>query len=834
MKKIQLIIFVLFIQLFSYAQINDTSIQLTPNEINWLRAHKDSIRYAPNPFWPPLDFIDEEGNHQGVVSDYIKIFKDKLNVNFKNVNFKNWFELKTGLKNKEVDFVGAIQKTNSRENYLLFSDVYLTAPLFIIVRGNSTKNYTHNDINKMKLAVVKGYSSIEFIKKEYPNATIVECEDDLSAILKTSLGATDGTVSDLLAASFVVEKYGVTNLEIAEQLDYYWNIRFACRKEFPELISILNKTLKSIRTTDRQKIYEKWVNNRVLYKPTFYEKNSKLILFILTISIFSFFMVVIINFILKRKVKQKTYELINELAEKNKSKAELEVSEKKFRNLFEHSPIGKCITYLDGKVNVNQSFLNILGYTNDEFVNKNWRDFTHPDDYSLSEEMINSLLDGKHEKVFFEKRYIHKNGNVIWTQISSYLQRDKNNNPEIFITAINDITAQKNIEKELILAKEKAEESDRLKSAFLANMSHEIRTPMNGIIGFSNLLQSSDLSSEEMATYIDIINKSGQRLLDTINDIIDISKIDSQLMLVFIEEINATELIIDLYDFFNIQCKEKGIKLILNDFILNNPLSLKTDKTKFNSILTNLTKNAIKFTEKGKIEIGYSIKNNFFEFYIKDTGSGIPEDRQDAIFNRFVQADIEDTRAMQGSGLGLSIAKAYVEMLDGEIRLESKENVGSTFYFTIPIINGNVKEIEPKKNKQKVVPAELKNIEKLKILIAEDDITSSIHLKTLFENKNYEIFCSYTGKETIAELKKNPDIDIILMDLKMPELDGLETTKLIREFNKKVFIIAQTAYALSGDKLKAKEAGCNEYITKPIDTTNLFAIINLYIKSKKV
>jgi len=233
-------------------------------------------------------------------------------------------------------------------------------------------------------------------------------------------------------------------------------------------------------------------------------------------------------------------------------------------------------------------------------------------------------------------------------------------------------------------AKELAEKSDQLKSAFLANMSHEIRTPMNGILGFSSLLKEPNLSGEKQQEYITVIEKSGIRMLNLINDIIDISKIESGLMLVNRKEVNISDQVNNLYDFFNPEAESKGLKLIINNKLSAQEAVIFTDPEKVESILTNLIKNAIKFTNVGSIELGCERKGEELEFFVKDTGIGIPKDRQDAIFERFIQADIEDKMAWQGAGLGLSISKAYIEMLGGKIWLESIEDKETTFYFTLP------------------------------------------------------------------------------------------------------------------------------------------------------
>ena len=387
----------------------------------------------------------------------------------------------------------------------------------------------------------------------------------------------------------------------------------------------------------------------------------------------------------------------------------------------------------------------------------------------------------------------------------------------------------KKITEELEKQKFKAEESDRMKSAFLANMSHEIRTPMNGIIGFTELLKSHDYAADEQKNFIEIIQQSGDRMLTTINNIIDISKIDSGLESIQIRETNIGKIIDELFMFFEPQAKRKGIELILEQKVINSNRTFYSDNYKLNSILTNLIKNAIKFTLNGYVRIGYTITDNIFSFYVSDTGIGIEKDKQKLIFNHFVQADSTISTRFEGSGLGLSICYEYVKMLNGEIGLESEINRGSTFTISIPN-HVQTESVNPKpetgvKKKKPVIPAGLK------IIVAEDDKTSFYYLKYILEELSAEIFHATTGFQAIELLEKNPDTDLILMDSKMPELDGMEAVKRIRKFNQKIFIIAQTAYVHDDFKAKTIDAGCNVFIEKPVSKSKLLDLISTGINN---
>ena len=303
------------------------------------------------------------------------------------------------------------------------------------------------------------------------------------------------------------------------------------------------------------------------------------------------------------------------------------------------------------------------------------------------------------------------------------------NGQKAMLEAFMDISERKQYEQDIIIAKEHAEENDHLKSAFLANMSHEIRTPMNGILGFAGLLKEPNLNGEEQQKYIHIIEKSGARMLNIINDIIDISKIEAGLMEVDIKASNVNEQIEYIYTFFKPEVEDKGMQLFFKNSLAAKDALIETDREKIYAILTNLVKNAIKYSNEGSIEFGYTLvetlhatslpNHSFLQFFVKDTGIGIAKDRQDAIFERFIQADVNDSHTLQGAGLGLSITKAYVELLGGKIWVDSEPGKGSTFYFTIPYNTKN--QAQP--NIANVVSQEDESVQmrNLKILIAEDD-----------------------------------------------------------------------------------------------------------------
>lgn len=285
---------------------------------------------------------------------------------------------------------------------------------------------------------------------------------------------------------------------------------------------------------------------------------------------------------------------------------------------------------------------------------------------------------------------------------------------------------------------------------------------------------------------------------------------------------DVNEIIREVFAFFKPEAEAKAMKLSLKTHLSAQESTIRTDGEKIFAVLANLVKNAIKYTEKGEIELGLVRNGAFLEFYVKDTGIGIPGDRQEAIFNRFVQADIEDRMAREGAGLGLAISKAYVEMLGGEIWVESKEGVGSTFRFTVPCISEAASENTQRQTAQ---PDTKAKIRRLKTLIVDDDEMSALFLEEVIKAHSVEVLKASTGFEAVRICSENPDLDLILMDIRMPDMDGYEATKKIREFNKEVVIISQTAHGLVGDRQKSMDAGCDDYISKPIDRDQLLAMM---------
>ncbi len=528
-----------------------------------------------------------------------------------------------------------------------------------------------------------------------------------------------------------------------------------------------------------------------------------------------------------------TIGVVRDITERKLAEKAIKDSQIKYQELFEANTDGITIFKFNNSekrvveiIDLNENSAKMLGYTIEQMLLINPVELEKDVTSAKIEKREKDLL----EKGFsnFETILFHKDGHEINVEIKVIII---NYNEQIaLMNIVRDITERKKTEYELIKAKEKAEESDRLKSAFLANMSHEIRTPMNGILGFAELLKEPMLTGIEQQKYINIIQKSGERMLNLINDIMNISKIEAKITQVFVSDTDINEQTEFIYNFFKPEAEEKGIKLFFKNTLSAKKAIIRTDKEKLYAILENLVKNSIKFTNQGVIEIGYKLiksDNTELEFYVKDTGIGISEEKKQIIFDRFRQGSESLSRNYEGAGLGLSIAKAFVEILGGKLWVESESGTGSTFYFTIPYNNETKIEVETEQFLAKDITIQpLKR--NLKILVVEDDEISELYIKKIIKAAGNEVYCARTGMEALNLCRSNSEIDLILMDIKMPDMNGYETTRQIRQFNKNVKIIAQTAFALVGDKEKAMDAGCNYYITKPINKKELMGLITNY------
>ena len=389
------------------------------------------------------------------------------------------------------------------------------------------------------------------------------------------------------------------------------------------------------------------------------------------------------------------------------------------------------------------------------------------------------------------------------------------------ITSV-DIDHQKKIEEELRVAKDKAEHLDRLKSAFLANMSHEIRTPLNAIVGFSRLMTIAD-NAEDEKLYSDIINQNSEILLQLINDILDLAKIEAGTLEYIRYPMDLGELCRNVYEMHKDRV-QTGVVLILDN--KDTSLIINEDQNRIMQVVTNLITNAIKFTFKGEIRFGFEVRKEYIDFYVKDTGMGISEEKIKMIFERFVKLNT----FVQGTGLGLAICRVIVEKLGGEITAESKLNEGSTFRFTIPYKAGKKC---PESGRGTKCPESgstglRKVLQRRTVLVAEDVDSNFLLLKTLL-GKRCNLLWAKDGEDAVNQFKEHQP-DLILMDIKMPHMDGLEATRLIRSYSKEVPIVALTAFAFESDKDRAIEAGCDDFLTKPVSQNALEKVLDKYVK----
>ena len=515
--------------------------------------------------------------------------------------------------------------------------------------------------------------------------------------------------------------------------------------------------------------------------------------------------------------------------EKNAALLRLQESEENYRILADSSPYG-IIVHSEGILKYyNKKAISLFSADDSvDYYGFEILSFIHPDYHTIINERARNLYSGVSYPDFLEIILLNQKGEPITVEIAS-ASIVYNGHPSAQ-TIFRDISERKRIETEMIEAKEKAEESDRLKTTFLENMSHEIRTPLNGIIGFSTLLKYKTLENPERLKYLEIIEQSGKHLLNIINDLIEISRIEAGHIELRIEQLNLNSLLADLYIFFSksARMKELPVEIFMHLAMHENNSYVFADSSRLKQVLINLLNNALKFTAKGRIDFGYDKPDKeYIRFFVKDTGIGIPEKSKEVVFERFRQADETTMKEFGGTGLGLTISRGLIEKMEGSIWFDSVYGEGTNFYFILPLKLFTIDD----KGEEITTDISFEGLwNDKKLIIAEDEQSNYVLLKHMLKHTGIYIDRATNGQEVLDLLGDDGrGYDLILMDIKMPEMDGLQAIREIRNRNFNIPVLAQTAYAMTDDRQKCMSAGFDEYITKPIKTNELLRKINLML-----
>jgi len=811
--------------------------------------------------YPPYDYLDENGQPTGFNTELTKAIAEEMGLNVE-IQLQSWAKARKDLKEGNVDVIQGMYYSFDREEEFDLTQGYTQVRHVIVGREKNKLPQNMKELEEYSIIVQKGDIMHDLALKHGYDDQITAVETQNIALKRVSQGRQDIALVAQLQAHYWIDQYGWENLQMSEQSLLSPEYCYAVAEGNQELLGLFSEGLSILKATgEYHEIYNKWLGG--------YEEPSYTWKDVLTYSLWFIIPAILIilgvlawSRTLKNTVKKRTNELNKEIEERKKVEHALRQSEEKHKILYEAS--ADAITYIKGNkyIDCNQAVVHMLGCNSkEEIINRMPSDFApekQPDgkySYEKQAEMIQEAMKkGTHRFEWWMKR---KDGSLIPLEVQLTLIYDSDGNP-IFNSTWRDLSATKKYEQELkeskekyqklaselresnVLfekAKERAEESDRLKSAFLANMSHEIRTPMNAIVGFSDLLDEETTTEEERQKYVKIIQSRSSDLLTLINDIVDVAKIEVGQIKLNFETVNLNQVLYDLRDYYQKQLKEKTnqVTLKIDPSLPDNEAVMRTDRTRLNQILSNLLNNAVKFTHKGYIELCYEIMGNQqIMFCVKDTGIGIPKDKKHLVFERFrqIEDELADGKFYGGTGLGLNIVKNLVEILGGEIWFDSatannneNKQSGTTFYFTLPWHQAEEKKAE-------VIDKDIEarqNWSDKAILIVEDEQANMDFLKAALKSTHAKILSAINGKECLEVMKSTPNISAILMDIKMQTMDGYQTIKKIRETNKEIPVIAQTAYALSGDQKKILATGFNAYLAKPIDKKELITTLSRFI-----
>jgi len=801
-------------------KLKDGLLKLTVEEKKWLNSH-GKIKISGDIEWPPYSYINEDGIYEGMIPDLVSMITKKTNLDISYMNMGNWTETLEAMKNKKIDIIDAVSYSKNRAEFMNFSTKYFAGEIVIIGNKNNDK-YVNSLINikDKKIATVKGYSVIEKIANDYPSLpSLIQTSSPLEGLKELSTSNIDYLIIDIPTFEYYSKAYGLSNLKIVGPTGYTFEYGFGILKDHKELTSIMNKVLYHIPKDKIDEIYRKWI------KVDYEEKiDYELIWKIISIALLIIFGSLYWN----RKLK-------TQIEEKEEAQQKLSDS-RDFISAIMNSQTD-IIVVTDGKVikQVNQSFFDFLKFNTLKEFKEKYKCICDLFDTNDEENFLIPIKNGvtwidevlSHPTKAHKVKIVMDGKEFIFKVVASKIK----NNMSLKTAVFHDITEVENLHKDLVKAKDAALSAAKHKSEFLANMSHEIRTPMNSVIGFTELLDK-EIQNPVQKDYLNSIKKGGSALLGIINDILDLSKIEAGKLEIKKESVNPKNLINEVESIFHSKIISKNINFTI-DIDENIPEFIIIDSIRIRQVLFNLIGNAIKFTEKGTITL--KVENLYKDeikskidliISVEDSGIGIDAKDLKNIFNSFEQSD-QDESKYGGTGLGLAICTKLVKMMNGEIEVESKKGKGSTFRFRLHdiAVSSLGEQITVKK-------LDLSNIafEKATILVVDDIEENRKLVKASLKNFDFKIIMAENGQVAIDRLK-NVNIDLILMDLRMPVLNGYEAASIIKSDDKlkDIPLIALTASVMGKDLEKVGEYGFDGYLRKPVILDDLIEEISQYL-----
>jgi signal transduction histidine kinase/HPt (histidine-containing phosphotransfer) domain-containing protein/BarA-like signal transduction histidine kinase len=805
----------------------DAPVELTDRERAWLDEHP-IVRASNDPAWAPIDFDGADGLPKGVAADVMALVAQRLDLNVEYVPGQTWAEAYDAARKRDVDLLLALTKTTDRERYFVFSAPLLTYRSVIVVRNDTPFVPDISALLEQRFALVEKYAETETLKRQYPQLKVVPVATVAEALQAVAVGKADATVGNISVLHHKIREMGLTNLKVAAPTDdEERRVYFAVRDDWPELVGILNKGLAAVSLEERQRILDRWINvefERGLDPAQVWRTTGQAIAGAAIVML-------LVLFYLRR--------LRREIAERRALQQELAEARQHVVEIAQGLPgvVYQSVMRRDGTGDVvfgREAYYRLLGLEHDS-SRLDWATLSRvvrADDQALLREALSRAVRAL-DLFSVDFRVIGKNGETRWIHIEAIPKQSAD--PDVIALwngyAI-DITERKKLESELAATREAADAASRAKSEFLANMSHEIRTPMNAIIGLSHLTMKTELSGRQR-DYLTKISGAAQSLLRIVNDVLDFSKIEAgQLQLERIH-FNLHTIFDDLISIVGHRAAEKGLELRMGiapeipAYVIGDPLRL-------SQVLLNLTGNAIKFTQHGHVAVraepiaqkGEEVR---VRFSVEDTGIGLSREQMARLFKSFAQADSSTTRQFGGTGLGLSISKRLVELMGGEIGVESEPGGGSTFWFTGALLRAPTAE-------QAAVPAKAQppaNLRGARVLLVEDNVVNQQVAAELLQSAGVKVDIAANGLEALRAVRAQT-YDAVLMDVQMPVMDGLQAAQSIRgiETLRALPLIAMTASVMPGDRERCLAAGMNDYVSKPINVDQMLATLARWLPGR--